>query len=179
MLQYIKMEVCIMSLITCPECGKEISDKSKQCIHCGFPLDNINTNNQKCNISGEEYDFTSIIELVDDGKCKDAFLELKKIPNLSIKNCVNIIEFIENNPGTAPRTYQIKKYTKDEETVAYKKLLSINNNTHQKTKNKIICPKCKSSTIATMNRGFSLLTGFIGSSSPRNVCQNCGYKWKP
>lgn len=167
-----------MSLITCPECGKEISDKSKQCIHCGFPLDNINTNNQKCNISEEEYDFTFIIELVDAGKCKDAFIELKKIPNLSIKNCVNIIEFIENNPGTAPQTYQIKKYTKDEETVAYKKLLSMNNNTHQKAKNKIICPKCKSSTIATMSRGFSLLTGFIGSGNPRNVCQNCGYKWK-
>ena len=27
-----------MSLIKCPECGKEISDKSKVCIHCGFPL---------------------------------------------------------------------------------------------------------------------------------------------
>ncbi len=28
-----------MALINCPECGKEISDKSKQCIHCGFPLE--------------------------------------------------------------------------------------------------------------------------------------------
>lgn len=25
-------------LIICPECGKEISDKSTQCIHCGCPL---------------------------------------------------------------------------------------------------------------------------------------------
>ena len=25
--------------IKCPECGKEISDKSKQCIHCGFSFD--------------------------------------------------------------------------------------------------------------------------------------------
>lgn len=30
-----------MALIQCPECGKEISDKSSACIHCGFPLDNI------------------------------------------------------------------------------------------------------------------------------------------
>ena len=29
-----------MSLIKCPECGKEISDKSVQCIHCGYPLNN-------------------------------------------------------------------------------------------------------------------------------------------
>ena len=27
-----------MSLITCPECGNSISDKSKVCIHCGYPL---------------------------------------------------------------------------------------------------------------------------------------------
>ena len=29
-----------MSIIKCPECGKDISDKSKSCIHCGFPISN-------------------------------------------------------------------------------------------------------------------------------------------
>ena len=28
-----------MALINCPECGKEISDSSKKCIHCGYVLD--------------------------------------------------------------------------------------------------------------------------------------------
>ena len=27
-----------MALIQCPECGKEISDRSERCIHCGYPL---------------------------------------------------------------------------------------------------------------------------------------------
>lgn len=27
-----------MSLIKCPECGAEISDKARSCIHCGYPL---------------------------------------------------------------------------------------------------------------------------------------------
>ena len=27
-----------MSLITCPECGKEISDLSETCVNCGFPV---------------------------------------------------------------------------------------------------------------------------------------------
>lgn len=27
-----------MALITCPECGKEISDRVKACPHCGYPL---------------------------------------------------------------------------------------------------------------------------------------------
>lgn len=29
-----------MALISCPECGKDISDKSAMCIHCGYPIDN-------------------------------------------------------------------------------------------------------------------------------------------
>ncbi len=32
-----------MALINCPECGKQISDKAKVCIHCGFEL-----NFEKC-----------------------------------------------------------------------------------------------------------------------------------
>lgn len=44
---------------------------------------------------------------------------------------------------------------------------------------KLTCPKCGSTNIQTTNRGFSLVTGFIGSGSPRNVCQQCGFKWKP
>ena len=27
-----------MTLINCPECKKEISDRSKWCVHCGYPL---------------------------------------------------------------------------------------------------------------------------------------------
>lgn len=27
-----------MALINCPECGKEISDRSESCIHCGYPI---------------------------------------------------------------------------------------------------------------------------------------------
>jgi len=27
-----------MALIKCPECQKEVSDKAKDCIHCGYPL---------------------------------------------------------------------------------------------------------------------------------------------
>ena len=28
-----------MALIKCPDCGKEISDKAKNCIHCGCPIE--------------------------------------------------------------------------------------------------------------------------------------------
>ena len=40
------------------------------------------------------------------------------------------------------------------------------------------CPKCGSTSLATTNRGYSLVWGFVGSGQPMNVCQNCGHKWK-
>ena len=49
---------------------------------------------------------------------------------------------------------------------------------YDKKETKPSCHKCGSTSIATVNRGFSLLTGFIGSGKPMNVCQKCGYKWK-
>lgn len=41
------------------------------------------------------------------------------------------------------------------------------------------CPKCGSKSITAGQRGFSIITGFIGSGATVNRCANCGYKWKP
>ena len=30
-----------MALINCPECNKQISDKAKICINCGYPIEDI------------------------------------------------------------------------------------------------------------------------------------------
>lgn len=50
---------------------------------------------------------------------------------------------------------------------------------YQMQKSQVKCPKCGSTSIATVNRGYGLISGFFGSGSPRNVCQKCGHKWKP
>lgn len=34
-----------MALISCPECGKEISNKSQTCIYCGCPIHGVHTSN--------------------------------------------------------------------------------------------------------------------------------------
>ena len=36
-----------MALITCPECGKEVSDQAEVCIHCGYPLKKLNAKTQE------------------------------------------------------------------------------------------------------------------------------------
>lgn len=45
--------------------------------------------------------------------------------------------------------------------------------------NQVKCPKCGSTSITAGQRGYSLLTGFIGSGKTMNRCANCGYRWKP
>ena len=39
------------------------------------------------------------------------------------------------------------------------------------------CPKCGSTQIAIVKRGWSLATGFIGSGANERVCKNCMYKF--
>ena len=50
---------------------------------------------------------------------------------------------------------------------------------NQQEKNQVRCPKCGSTNITAGQRGYSLLTGFIGSGNTVNRCAKCGYKWKP
>ncbi len=48
-----------------------------------------------------------------------------------------------------------------------------------RTGSMVRCPKCGSPNITAGQRGYSLLTGFVGSGSTVNRCANCGHKWKP
>ena len=41
------------------------------------------------------------------------------------------------------------------------------------------CPKCGSTYITAGTRGYSAVTGFIGSGKTVNRCANCGHSWEP
>lgn len=179
------MEVT-MALIKCPECGKEISNKSKQCIHCGYPLDEFqqNNTNQLYKIVLTDYGknkvqtITKIREFTGMGLA-EAKKFSESLPQI-IQAGINMEEcdLIQSHFLSVGATVEIQTDTESisKNTVLENKIIS---KAIVKDKNIISCPKCGSTAIATTNRGFSLLTGFIGSGSPRNVCQNCGYKWKP
>ena len=80
----------IMSLIKCPECGKEISNKSKQCIHCGYPLDYMENTSDK-------YNFYKVI-LADYGTEKVKVIKaVRETTNLGLKDAKN---FVESLPHT-------------------------------------------------------------------------------
>lgn len=38
-----------MALITCPECGKQISDLAQSCPNCGFPIGFMSSKNEEKN----------------------------------------------------------------------------------------------------------------------------------
>jgi len=62
--------------------------------------------------------------------------------------------------------------TKEEKTVLQDMGAIPNNNITK-------CPKCGSTAVSTGARGFSIVTGFIGSGQTVNRCGNCGHKWRP
>ena len=174
-----------MALIKCPECGKEISDKSNQCIHCGYPL--IIKNEQKIpncitEIDGIQYDYSDILNLINYKQYYDAYFQMRKICKLSIKNNMNLLEYMIGN-YEAPDKYNIIEYTKKEEEECFKSLSKLENiKNQQQTTNIPKCPTCGSSNIRKMGVGerTASILGFGILSKKINKtwkCNNCGHTW--
>lgn len=73
--KYYENWVFYMALIKYPECGREISDESDKCIHCGYPL----KTKTLCKINGIEQDLSFILD-----KSIEETKKLKYLENLQI-----------------------------------------------------------------------------------------------
>lgn len=151
-----------MALIICPECGKQVSNQAKQCIHCGYPLNSGDI----CIIDGVEVDLTEFKAKIlqqdfknDEIINKLAFELAMKSGSLNKFDSLEIIDSIKKT-GEIPHSF----------TTTYAKKQRLN---------QIRCPKCSSTSISTGSRGYSLAWGFIGANKTVNRCANCGYKWEP
>lgn len=174
-----------MALIKCPECKKEISDKALQCIHCGYPIklkDNCNTNDQtacqnnilvdiKLTFCPSKYGGQVTDALYELGfdllQAADIATELSTIKsNITLEEANEIKQKIEQAGG------EVEIYPATE--TARKEVTN-----RPKNVNELRCPRCGSTAITTGQRGYSLLTGFIGSKQTVNRCGNCGKSWYP
>ena len=184
-----------MALIKCPECHREISDKAECCIHCGYPVA----------AEREKEGFFKVV-MVDTSKRPDAMLLVTRLTNATVRDGTNVINELPKeilagiNYETAnkikeygERVHTTIRLEKDMESTtennideeieryeeAYNRQVEFFKNWEPPAgpnENKVLkCPKCQSTNIATVKGGFSL----FGSSSPRNVCQMCGFKWLP
>lgn len=152
----------MLVLIQCPECGNEISDKAKLCIHCGFPLKQTDI----IVINGKEFPCEEIVQAIDNYKNK----KINKDDFASI-----VMRFI-NNTHMLSIHYSLKLCNYIEDNLEIPKSF---NGESEEEQNKPHCPKCNSTAISTITRGYSFIKGFVGSGKSMNVCQKCGYKWQP
>ena len=175
-----------MALIKCPECGKEISDKSKQCIHCGYPLDELNQNKLFClelmpvEINQKVKTIKAVREvtgfglaeaknIVDNSPCiflKGLSYEKCKEIQKMFNTCGAITEIVEDNESTSPNTsldnINISNLKKD-----------------IKIQPQVRCPYCNTGNVKKISGtskaisifGFGILSNKIGKQWH---CNNCG-----
>lgn len=151
-----------MALINCPECGKEISDKSETCIHCGYLLSEKNI----CYINGTQYDLSFVFEYKYNERTIPMvnLMELTGCTGEAATKAIN--EMFKT--GEIPKTLTLeKRQSKQQPQVS------------RTNESKLTCPRCGLTDITEGTRGFTLTTGFLGSGNFRYVCKNCGNKWKP
>ena len=152
-----------MSLIICPECEKEISDKSETCIHCGYPLINYT-----CKINDKEYNLKDELSmvLVNNDDWIKAIGSLRRKTYLTLSDGKKLIELMKSTKSV-PNIYIPKHPLEDRKY-------------ENKTSNVIICPYCHSTdTKKITNTSKAVHTVLFGifSISRNNKqwhCNNCG-----
>lgn len=164
-----------MALIKCPECGREVSDRAKACIHCGCPLEEIKTLGRYAII---------INSYADTDTAAMAGLNTVFPWNMSYEE---IVEIFSNTP------YKIAEYDFEEDAVADAQRLQkwwINVSVvapdgsfvYVEEGNKIKCPTCGSSKITNVTTGEKIvniaLFGLFGNRRKKKFhCKSCGYEW--
>lgn len=193
-----------MALIKCPECNKEISNKSKTCIHCGYPIsEQENKSEGYIKVDNKLYDISKLKKIYEKysknerkyiyRKYNDIYRDYcksgQKIEISSRESWTNLGQWVGN---------KFNWYQKNDKYYLVCKLIveCINHNfeyfefntadyqsvapTPQPSvpTNQVRCPKCGSTSITTEEQGYGLF-GWIGASQKKNLCQKCGYKWWP
>lgn len=108
-----------MALIKCPECGKEISSKSKHCIHCGFPLEELEK--ESSSLDSKECDIYTappitekyVVIMTDTGINKTRIIE--ELEDTCNYSSVQAIKIINSLPQSIIETvsYDTAKQVKD------------------------------------------------------------------
>ena len=152
-----------MGLINCPECGKEISNKSETCIHCGYPLVNY-----ICNINGIEYNLKDELSmaLVNNNDWIKAIGSLRRKTSLTLSDGKELIEIIRNTKSI-PEKFEPKYPLEDRSKY------------ENESSNIITCPYCHSANtkkISAMSKAGSVALFGIFSQKVKKQwhCNGCG-----
>ncbi len=177
-----------MALISCPECNHQVSDKALCCPNCGFPINNISNDQDK---SKANYDI-ELVSLSNNANKIKIIGNIRGLTGWGLAETKALVDFppkiILKNLGYDSAINAQKAFSElgaetrlipissTNEASCYSKADSILKNYDDKT---IICPHCGSTAVTTGQRGFSFLTGFLGSNKTVNRCGKCGWTWQP
>lgn len=149
-----------MALITCPECGKQISDKAEHCIGCGYPLKYM-ADQESPQI--QEDTRTELEKLVDEIYARNenmhvAIKELRQATGMDFPTADDIIR----------KKYRGMTWKEEKEALKRRRKTSMRFTDLHLAK-VVRCPKCRSVSISYQEKGNG--KGYA-------VCLNCGEKWE-
>lgn len=147
-----------MALIKCPECGKEVSDKSTNCIHCGFPISEVKLYNLVRPYLAEPGRYVLEYENLTFEQAEEKKLLCEKHDNEWGGN--NTFEIVEADTDLDYCNLEMRKIKIPDPSILH-------------------CPKCGSTSITTGARGVNWTLGLIGASKTVNRCGKCGHTWTP
>lgn len=177
-----------MAIIKCTECGHDVSTYADKCPNCGCPVSVITGSNEEL--------FDVVLE--NPGKEKLQVIRFVREISTPKRGLAEAKEIVDNLPKTiissVSRVDGQSVVSKLAEIGCIARLEKSQGNTYTDgavdgsnvkstflfTKDQPIkCPICGSTAVTTTSRGYSLLTGFIGSNKTANRCGKCGHTWKP
>lgn len=188
MIEYTKLkrEGYIMALIICPECGKEISNKAKYCIHCGYPLDELKE--ETSNIINDKNNLYSV-KLINYGSQKVKVIAVvREITGLRLpeaKAVVDNLSFIKTGI-CLEEANSIKNQLEELGAVLSIVICDTNKIISISPKTNAVpiptCPTCGStdiSKISTTSKAVSVgLFGIFSSKIRKQFhCNSCKYEW--
>lgn len=175
-----------MSLISCPECKKTISDRANHCPYCGYPLSDGVTNDSK-------YDIFFIAFSSDQNLKLQTIKYFREALGLSLSEVMRLAKeapcIMFNNVSTA-NLNQIQhtlsrlqckiKITLHEGSDSVSDDTMIEN--YYAEDNRPKCPTCGSDDIEKLSITNRAIHGavfglFSATAKSQMRCRHCGYKW--
>lgn len=173
-----------MALVKCIECGNEVSSFAEVCPKCGCPISIIKERaTQLTDI---------IVKSIDPKECGwvEGFIcQTRGMRITEVRKIVNCTPFTIIQGAEFSLAEEIKKLLENEGCTVELAVSNcieckfdkaqLENTALYKKYQPLRCPRCGSTAVTTTSRGYSLLTGFIGSNKTVNRCGKCGHTWKP
>ena len=189
-----------MALIKCPECKREVSDKAEACIHCGYPIEKLrdcydiikesaSSSSYKIRVidipnSDRESMSAVLVRAITGLKMPEASTLIRKnyspiiMAGLSMEDAEVIKRIFGNeeiNVAIEPDNDSTQRTTLNVNAKGKIGVEAINYFIPKQDENDFLfCPRCRSKLVDTVS-----VTTFFSWGEPMNVCQKCGYEWKP